>query len=112
MRSEREIIISLFDYTGHMVAPWLDAGYTCYCVDLLHPPGEIREGRLIRVGADVRDWLPPFARVKMLFAFPPCTHVAVSGARWFKDKGLGALIESLQSFEAAVRLAEWTQHLI
>lgn len=109
MGSERGIIISLFDYTGHMVAPWLDAGYTCYCVDLLHPPGETREGRLIRVGADVRDWLPPYTRIKMLFAFPPCTHVAVSGARWFKDKGLGALIESLQSFEAAVRLAEWTK---
>ena len=45
----------------------------------------------------------------MLFAFPPCTHVAVSGARWFKDKGLGALIEALQLFEASVRLAEWTK---
>lgn len=22
----------------------------------------------------------------MLIAFPPCTHLAVSGARWFKDK--------------------------
>ena len=22
----------------------------------------------------------------MMIAFPPCTHVAVSGARWFKDK--------------------------
>jgi hypothetical protein len=36
------------------------------------------------------------------------SHVAVSGARWFKDKGLGALIDSLQLFDAAVRLAEWT----
>jgi len=24
----------------------------------------------------------------MLIAFPPCTHLAVSGARWFKDKRL------------------------
>jgi len=22
----------------------------------------------------------------MMIAFPPCTHLAVSGARWFKDK--------------------------
>lgn len=22
----------------------------------------------------------------MIFAFPPCTHLSVSGARWFKDK--------------------------
>jgi hypothetical protein len=34
--------------------------------------------------------------------------VAVSGARWFKDKGLGSLIEALELFDAAVRLAEWT----
>ncbi len=36
-----------------------------------------------------------------------CTHVAVSGARWFRDKGLGGLILSLQLFDAAVKIAEW-----
>lgn len=91
-----------------MVAPWMEAGFLCYCVDIQHPPGEHRDGNLIRVGADVRDWLPPFAPIAMLFAFPPCTHVAVSGARWFKDKGLGGLVESLELFDAALRLAEWT----
>lgn len=45
----------------------------------------------------------------MLFAFPPCTHVAVSGASRFKDKGLSGLIDSLDAFRAAVRLAEWTR---
>lgn len=109
MPRHEEIVISLYDYTGNMVAPWAAAGFLCYCVDLQHPPGETREGNIVRVGADVREWLPPFAPVKILFAFPPCTDVAVSGARWFKDKGLGALIRSLQNFDAAVRLAEWTQ---
>jgi len=104
----QQIIISLFDHTGNMVAPWAKAGFLCYCVDLQHPPGEHREGNIVRVGADIRDWLPPYAPIKMLFAFPPCTHVAVSGARWFRDKGLGSLIQSLQLFEASVRLAEWT----
>jgi hypothetical protein len=33
----------------------------------------------------------------------------VSGARWFKDKGLGALIRALELFDAAARLAEWAQ---
>lgn len=92
-----------------MVEPWAKAGFLCYCVDLKHPPGEHREGNIIYVGADVREWLPPFASIKILFAFPPCTHVAVSGARWFQDKGLGTLIEALQLFDAAVRLAEWTR---
>lgn len=105
----QQIVISLFDVTGIMVAPWAEAGYLCYCVDLQHPSGESREGNIVRVGADIREWLPPYEAVKILFAFPPCTHVAVSGARWFRDKGLGSLIRSLQLFDAAVRLAEWTK---
>jgi hypothetical protein len=105
----KRIVISLFDHTTNMVAPWADAGFLCYCVDLRHPPGEQREGNIIRVGADVREWLPPFAAVAAVFAFPPCTDVAVSGARWFQDKGIGSLIGALQLFEAAVRIAEWTQ---
>lgn len=105
----RPIVISLFDYSTNMVTPWAAAGFLCYCVDLQHPAGEIRHGNIVRVGADVREWLPPYGKVKILFAFPPCTHVAVSGARWFKDKGIGALIDSLELFETSVRLSEWTQ---
>ena len=101
-------MISLFDYTGNMAAPWAEAGYLCYCVDLAHPVGESREGNIIRVGADIREWLPPRTNIKILFAFPPCTDVAVSGALWFKDKGLGSLVHALELFDAAVRLAEWS----
>jgi hypothetical protein len=104
----QEIVLSLFDHTGNMVAPWAEAGSLCYCVDLKHPAGEHREGNVVRVGADIREWLPPYAAVKILFAFPPCTSVAVSGARWFRDKGLGSLVEALELFDAALRLAEWT----
>lgn len=103
------IVVSLFDRTTIMVEPWAKAGFLCYCVDLEHPAGEHREGNIVRVGADVLEWLPPYAAVHILFAFPPCTHVAVSGARWFQDKGLGSLIEALQLFDATVRLAEWTK---
>ena len=104
----RRIVVSLFDRTGIMVEPWAEAGFTCYCVDLQHPPGTTGEGNLRKIGADVREWLPPFAEVAILFAFPPCTHVAVSGARWFRDKGLGHLIGALELFDTSVRLAEWT----
>jgi hypothetical protein len=108
-QESQEVAISLFDYTGNMVAPWAEAGFLCYCVDLKHPAGENREDNIVRVGADVREWLPPYAVVKILFAFPPCTHVAASGARWFRDKGLGSLVSALKLFDAAVRLAEWTR---
>ena len=49
------IAISLFDFTGNMVAPWAEAGFLCYCVDIKHTPGERREGNIIRVGADVGE---------------------------------------------------------
>jgi hypothetical protein len=34
---------------------------------------------------DVRPWL--WARWDLIIAHPPCTDLAVSGARWFKEKG-------------------------
>ena len=34
----------------------------------------------VLVNGKIRHW-------DMLIAFPPCTHLAVSGARWFKGKG-------------------------
>lgn len=100
------IVISCFDYTTNMVRPWADAGYTCYCVDMQHPRGETREGNIIKVGANMLDWLPPANDIVFAAFFPPCTDVAVSGARWFRDKGLGALIRSLELFKRSVDLAE------
>lgn len=55
----QKIVISLFDHSGNMVEPWAEAGFLCYCVDLKHQAGERREGNIVKVGADVRDWLPP-----------------------------------------------------
>jgi hypothetical protein len=101
------IVISCFDRSTNMVKPWAEAGYLCYCVDLQHPAGETRDGNIVRVGADMRDWLPPRGEVVFAAFFPPCTDVAVSGARWFKDKGLGGLIQALQLFDVSVKLAEW-----
>ena len=85
--NDANIVISCFDLTGNMVMPWAEAGFTCYCVDMQHPAGESREGNIFRVGADMRDWLPPFRPIAFAAFFPPCTDVAVSGARWFRDKG-------------------------
>ena len=102
------IVISCFDLSTNMVQPWSEAGFVCYCVDLQHPKGETRTGNIIRVGADMRDWLPPRQPIAFAAFFPPCTDVAVSGARWFKDKGLGSLIDSLELFDVSVKLAEWT----
>ncbi len=102
------VVISFFDKTTNMVKPWAEAGYLCYCVDIQHPPGETREGNIVKVGADIFDWLPPWGLdVVAAFFFPPCTDGAVSGARWFKDKGIDAALRYVQLFRASVRLAEW-----
>jgi hypothetical protein len=101
-------VISCFDYSTNMILPWAEAGYTCYCVDIQHPAGSSKEGNIIKVGADMLSWMPPRGEIAFAAFFPPCTHVAVSGARWFKDKGIGALIQTLKLFEVSVKLAEWT----
>lgn len=101
-------VLSLCDRTGVMVDPWLVAGYACTIVDIQHPEGAHTDGLLTKVGADVTTWLPPLDEYEIVFAFPPCTHLAQSGARWFKSKGLGALIEGLQVVEACRRICEWS----
>jgi hypothetical protein len=99
-------VISLFDYTTNMVQPWAEAGYTCYCVDIQHPEGETREGNIIKVGADIMTWEPPQTDIAILFAFIPCTDVALSGARWFREKGLKALHNTLGLWVRVLEIVE------
>jgi hypothetical protein len=79
-------ILSLCDYTGNMVRPWIEAGHEAVIVDLQHPPGETRDGLLTRVGANILEHQPD-GHFDAVFAFPPCTDLAVSGALHFKAKG-------------------------
>lgn len=103
--------MSLCDYSGVMVRPWANAGFECYCVDTAHSIRKPRvEGNIHFVWGDVRSWLPPWLppnRIGILFAFPPCTHLAVSGARDFKAKGWPLLRDGLDLFFACVNAAKW-----
>jgi hypothetical protein len=96
----------LFHLNPTMAAPWAEAGYDCYLVDLQHPRGERRDGNLIYVGADIHRWTPPLRRYHFGFACPPCTDVAVSGARWFAGKGLYALADAIANFARAAEILE------
>ena len=102
----KPVMISCFDLSGVMARPWAEAGYLCYTVDLQHPKGETRDGNVIKVGANMLDWLPPKAEIAFAAFFPPCTDTAVSGARWFVDKGLGSAIRALELFKRSVDIAE------
>lgn len=88
----KDIIISLCDYTGVMVQPWLELGYRAILVDPQHPVGVTEDSankRLIRVGHEIdhpETW--KFLREVIgescfVAGFPVCTDLAVSGtARW------------------------------
>lgn len=104
--SQRRIVLSLCDRSGVMVQPWLDAGWHCWTVDVHHPRGTHRDGLLHRTGCDVRAFSLGVVVPAIVFAFPPCTNLAVSGARWFEDKGLESLHESLGLVIACKRICE------
>ena len=104
---EKLIALFCFDYTGIMARPWAEAGFQCYCVDIRHPKGATVKDKITFIGADMLEWEPSFDAKNVAFQayFPPCTDLAVSGARWFKEKGLGALIHALKLFNAAIGMA-------
>lgn len=112
----KDTVVFLFDISGNMAQPWLDAGYEAWVVDIQHPTaydsgGITTEGRLHKVHADLtRPWLCPVSRDRIAFvgAFPPCDHLAVSGARWFKGKGLRRLETSIAMFATASEFCEWS----
>ena len=87
------LVLSLCDRTGNMVRPWAEADYPCITVDIHRSVEEIPN--VTRVQTDVRWFLAPRAVYAAVFAFTPCTHLAVSGARWFKEKGLHGLSKAL-----------------
>ena len=105
-------MISLFDKTGHMSLPWAEAGYQCLIVDIQHPEGIHPHPEFRNVwtqGADLTDWKPSrewATDVEFVAAFPPCDHLSVSGARWFKGKGLRKLSQAIELFAVA---AEWCE---
>lgn len=105
----RRKVLSLCDRTGNMVQPWLEVGYDAITVDL--QPAENPHPNRRHIIADVTDLSAEFADGEdacIVFAFPPCTDLASSGARWFKDKGLDALISALQVVSACKRIAEFS----
>lgn len=91
---ENRIAIFLCDITGVMAKPWVEAGYHCILVDPQHPEDVTVEGQITKVGniidhpstwAVIREAIQT-GRVAFVAGFPPCTDLAVSGARWFESK--------------------------
>lgn len=95
----KKTAIFLCDITGAMGEPWLEAGYHIILIDPQHPTGvtvEIAEnGATITKIGHVIDHIVTWAVIRSVIqsdhvvfvaGFPPCTDLAVSGARWFESK--------------------------
>lgn len=95
-----KMVIFLYDFTGIMARPWLEAGYRCISFDGQHPDGITKDGDWYKVGIwftgdvdhDLRaivkkvEEIAPQDKPVVVFGFPECTHLAVSGARHFATK--------------------------
>lgn len=106
----KDAAIFLCSKTANMALPWAEAGVECWCVDVQHSiRRSTKQGNINFVWGDARTWRPP-EELNILFvaAFPPCTHVAVSGARDFETKGGNMLRDALETFEACRMAAAWS----
>lgn len=69
---ESQVVTKAFRARGHMA-------FSC---DLQGTRGDSE----LHITGDIFQAIKYRGPWDLLIAFPPCTHVAVSGARWFKDK--------------------------
>lgn len=79
-RNAMRTVISLFDVSGVIAQPWVEAGYNVVSYDL-------------QTGADINEFNAENLleqhgndEVWAILAQPPCTDYASSGAQWWKDK--------------------------
>ena len=116
----KDLVISLYDYTGVAVEPWAKAGYNCWCYDIQHDQNEVKRidfdggGSINFVHADLHQretllcLLNDFKnRTAFAQAFPVCTDMAVSGAAHFERKR-----KADPDFQyKAVKYAKWCAQL-
>jgi hypothetical protein len=85
-------ILSLCDVTGNWSRPYELAGYEVIRVDLQH-------------GQDVRTLRAIDQPIHGILMAPPCTHFSRAGARHWKAKGEGVILEGLALVDACLRAA-------
>jgi len=89
-KMDKKIILDLCSGTGAWSKPYQENNdYSVICVTL--------------PDYDVRTYVPP-ENVYGILAAPPCTHLAIGGARWWKQKGEIALFEGLAIVNACLRI--------
>jgi len=79
---EKINILVACEYSGTVKQAFRDLGFNAWSCDLLPTeiPGHHIQGDVLKHLKNNPDYY------HTMIAHPPCTHLAVSGARWFKDK--------------------------
>lgn len=86
------VVASLFDESGNMGRPWAERGAIVHCFDILNDERmeRVGEGLMVFHNWDLSLHVVQVAIQSMgpdiIFAFPPCTDLAVSGAAHFEAK--------------------------
>lgn len=84
-----DVVVSLCDLTGNFTRPWVEAGYEAVLVDPQHGFSS-SDGRVTNLAMTVEEAIPALSnligRIAFVAAFPPCTDLAGSGARWWAAK--------------------------
>lgn len=76
-------ILVACEFSGTVRRAFEAQGHEAWSCDLLPTDDPYNTKHL---QCDVREVLGPLFQWDMMIAFPSCTHLAVSGARWFKEK--------------------------
>jgi len=74
------------EFSGIVRDAFIARGHEAWSCDLLPTERPINRG-----GIPTGHWVGDVLKIidssfDLMIAFPPCTHLAVSGARWFKEK--------------------------
>lgn len=79
-------ILIACEFSGIVRDAFAARGHEAWSIDLLDCEKGVESG--LHHTGNVLEHIPSGfgAKWDMMIAFPPCTHLAVSGARWFKGK--------------------------
>ncbi len=106
------VVYSLFDRTQNMLAPWVEAGFPCVSIDILPPRRVDGRSPICQYVVGDINLLDALVDPLIVFGFPPCTDMAISGARWFASKGPEVIARSLSLFTSVVRLSNGAPAII
>lgn len=87
-------VIILYEHSGTFTQIYREMGYNVITFDKMIDGTDCR----IDIEFDAR------LKVRGILAFPPCTHLANSGARFWAEKGAPALIDAMSHVDVVARL--------